>query len=253
MELELEGKIAMVTGASDGIGKAIATEFAKEGAKVAICARRKGELEKAAETIQRSSENDQLIAMAGDMTDQNDVERFVNSIVDEWKTIHILVNNVGQATRKEFDVLSEEDFAAAFKTNLFSSIFCTNKVLPYMKSQRWGRIVNVSSISGKEPTKGSMASNITKSSVISFSKSLALEVASYGILVNCVCPGRIVSGQTKRMLTSDARNKIAGEIPLRRFGTPQEVAAMVLFLSSRRASYITGAAVLVDGGFSRGL
>lgn len=253
MELQIRGKVSIVTGASDGIGQAIATGLAKEGARVAICGRRKAELEIAAETIKRTSGNDQVIAIDGDMTHEDDVERFINAVFGEWKTVDILVNNVGRATRAEFARLSMDDFGSAFGANLYSSIYCARKVLPYMKSQSWGRIVNISSISGKEPTAGSMASNIAKSSVISFTKSLAAEVARYGILVNCVCPGRIITGQTSRMLTSEERNRIASQIPLLRFGTPEEVAAVVLFLSSQCASYITGTAILVDGGMSHAL
>jgi 3-oxoacyl-[acyl-carrier protein] reductase len=254
MQLSIEGKVAVITGASEGIGRAVALGLAKEGARVAISARRKREIEDALSEIRDISANDQVIAFSGDMSKKASVQNFIDRVMGEWLTVHILVNNVGRATVKRFEDLSMEDWNSAMEINLLSAIHCSQTVLPVMKEQRWGRIINISSISGREPGKGLIASNVTKSGVISFSKSLSLEVANDGILVNCVCPGRILSAQTSRILKPEERQKMAVDhIPLGRFGKAEEVADLIVFLSSERASYITGAIITIDGGMSKGL
>jgi 3-oxoacyl-[acyl-carrier protein] reductase len=254
VELNIRDKIAVVTGASEGIGRAIAMGLAREGAKVGISGRRKSELERAAEEIKSSTGNDNVLTVMGDMSVRAEARRFIGEVLNRWGTVHILVNNVGRATLSFFNDLSMEDWKNALQTNLYSTIHCTEATLSHMRAQRWGRIINISSISGKEPGLGLIASNVAKSGVISFSKALALEVAKEGILVNCVCPGRILSAQTVRLHTAEERERIAfAHIPVGRFGEPEEVANLVVFLASERASYITGTTMLVDGGMARGL
>jgi 3-oxoacyl-[acyl-carrier protein] reductase len=254
MDLGIKGKVAVITGASEGIGKVIATKLAFEGAKVAICGRRRTEIDRAVDEIRENSHNNEVIGFSGDMVNKNDVRAFMEKVIERFATVHILVNNVGRAQRGLFNDLSEEDWHAAFGANLAAAIHCTKSSLPYMQKQRWGRVINVSSISGKEPTAGIIASNSAKSALISLSKTLALEVARDGVLVNCVCPGRILSAQTLRLHSSEERDRIASaHIPVGRFGEPEEVANLVAFLASECSSYITGTAILVDGGMAKGL
>ena len=253
MNLGLQDKVAVITGASKGIGKAIALAFAKEGSKVAISARGKEELGLAAKAIKEAANGD-ILSFAGDMSVKSEIDMFFRQIIDKWGTIHILVNNVGSAKKIPFEELQEEDWDSVFSMNLFSAIYCSSQALPYMKNQKWGRIINIGAISAKQPGFGLMASNVSKSALLSFSKTLSSEVAGHGVLVNCLCPGRILSEQTMGYHTAEEREAIArAHIPIGRFGDPEEVANLAVFLGSECASYITGATLPVDGGFSKGL
>lgn len=253
MDLGLSDKVAIVTGASEGIGYAVALGLAQEGARVAICARNPEKLDAATQAI-REQTNTEIISMAADMSQPADVSRFVGSVLSAWGTAHILVNNVGQATRALFDELSEKDWRDALDANLSSAILATKLVLPRMREQRWGRIVNIAAVSAKQPSPNLMASNVAKSALLAFSKSLAAEVGPDNVLVNSVCPGRILSPQIERLFSAEEQEAIASaEIPLRRFGEIEELADLAVFLASERASYITGTAITVDGGLCRGL
>ena len=249
MNLELKDKIAVVTGASAGLGRAIAFGLAREGAKVAISGRRQEVLEETAMELKRETQAN-VLTFVGDMTQIENVTAFVNQVVDEWNTIHILVNNVGQATRGRLESLCRRDWQQTFEVNLLSAIHCTSQVVPAMKMQKWGRIINISALSGKEPVEELIASNVVKSGLISFSKTLSRELASDNIIVNCVSPGLIDSPQNDRYFTRAEKDEILSRIPLHRFGDPKELADAVVFLCSERASYITGVNLLVDGGAS---
>jgi len=253
MDLAITGKRAVVTGASEGIGYAIALGLAREGAHVAICGRRQEQLEQARHTMEKESPSE-VLARPADLAVRADVESFFQAVLQKWKGVDILVNNVGRAVQAPFEELSEDDWQAAMDTNLSSARRCTELALPYMKAQRWGRIINVSAVSGKQPTPNLLASNVAKSALISFSKSLSNEVGRYNVLVNCVCPGRILSPQIRRLFTEKERQTLAStHIPLRRFGEPEEFANLVVFLASEQASYITGTTIQVDGGLVAGL
>ncbi len=234
------------------MGKAIALSLAGEGARVAISGRRQDLLEQTAIELRRETQA-QILTFAGDMTQIESVTEFVKRIVDEWETIHILVNNVGQATRGHLETLCRKDWQNTFDTNLLSAIHCTGQITPIMKNQKWGRIIYISALSGKEPGGELIASNVVKSGLISFSKTLSRELAPDNILVNCVSPGLIESPQNDRYFTPSERNEAIGNIPLRRFGDQNEFADVVAFLCSERASYVTGVNLLVDGGASRGV
>jgi 3-oxoacyl-[acyl-carrier protein] reductase len=253
MDLRLDGKVAVVTGGSEGLGKAIALGLARENTKVAISGRRERILSSTAEEIIAKTGAD-VIALRADMTDEHEVNRFFDHVLEKWQTVDILINNVGCATKALFDELSEENWRNTLDANLFSAIFCVKRVCPGMRKQKWGRIVNIAAISGREPSIHLMASNVAKSGLISFSKSLSMEVAQDKILVNCVCPGRILTPQIFRLFSDDERINIAAEaIPMRRFGEADELSDLVVFLASERSSYITGTAIPVDGGVSKGL
>jgi len=249
MNLELKDKIAVVTGASAGLGRAIAFGFARKGAKVAISGRRQEVLKETAMELKRETQAN-VLTFVGDMTQIENVTAFVNQVVDEWNTIHILVNNVGQATRGRLESLCQRNWQQTFEVNLLSAVHCTSQVVPVMKMQKWGRIINISALSGKEPDEELIASNVVKSGLISFSKTLSRELASDNIIVNCVSPGLIDSPQNDRYFTRAEKDEILSRIPLHRFGDPKELADAVVFLCSERASYITGVNLLVDGGAS---
>ncbi len=249
MNLELKDKIAVVTGASAGLGRAIAFSLAREGAKVAISGRRQEVLEETAMELKRETQA-KVLTFVGDMTQIENVTEFVNQVLNEWNTIHILVNNVGQATRGRIESLCQRDWQQTFEANLLSAVHCTSQVVPVMKMQKWGRIINISALSGKEPGEELIASNVVKSGLISFSKTLSKELASDNIIVNCVSPGLIDSPQNDRYFSRLEKDEALSRIPLHRFGDPKELADAVVFLCSERASYITGVNLLVDGGAS---
>ena len=249
MNLELKEKIAVVTGASAGLGRAIAFGLAREGVKVAISGRRQEVLEETAVELKKETQA-KVLTFVGDMTQIENVTAFVNQVVDEWNTIHILVNNVGQATRGCLESLCRRDWQQTFEVNLLSAVHCTSQVVPVMKMQKWGRIINISALSGKEPGEELIASNVVKSGLISFSKTLSRELASDNIIVNSVSPGLIDSPQNDRYFSRVGKDEALSRIPLHRFGGPKELADAVVFLCSERASYITGVNLLVDGGAS---
>jgi 3-oxoacyl-[acyl-carrier protein] reductase len=253
MDLGLENKIAIVTGGSEGIGKAIALGLAREKVKVAISGRRKKQLADAVNEI-REKTGAGVHAANADMTNKKDVEIFIADVLEKWQTVHILVNNVGSATKAFFNELTEENWRNAMDSNLFSAIYCTQQVLSCMRKQKWGRIINIAAVSGKEPSFNLMASNVAKSGLLSFSKTLANELAPDNILVNCVCPGRIITPQIMRLFPDEERKNIAAtSIPMKRFGTADELSNLVVFIASERSSFITGTVIPVDGGASRGL
>lgn len=253
MELGLENKVAIITGGSEGIGKAIALGLAQEKVKVAISGRREKQLANAANEI-REKTGASIYAAKANMTHKKEVEIFIGDVLKKWNTVHILVNNVGSATKAFFNELTEKNWRNAMNSNLFSSIYCTEQVLPGMRKQKWGRIINIAAVSGKEPSFNLMASNVAKSGLLSFSKTLASEVAADNILVNCVCPGRILSPQIMRLYSEEERRNIASaSIPMKRFGKADELSNLVVFIASERSSFITGTVIPVDGGASRGL
>ena len=252
MELGIKDKVAIITGASEGIGKAIAFGLAKEGVKVAISARREDVLKKTCTEIKETGA--EVLCFKGDMTDRKAADDLVEQLIEQWGTVHILVNNVGCATKKPFEDLTDQDWQHTIDMNITSTINCTKSVLPYMKAQGWGRIINISAVSGHEPSMGLLASNVAKSGVNSLTKSLANEVSKNNILVNCVAPGRILTPQLKRIFNEEQIREISDAlIPVKRFGKPEEFANLVVFLASEAASYINGTIIPVDGGLSRSI
>ena len=253
MDLGLDKKVAVVTGSSEGIGKAIALGLAQEGARLAICARRSDRLEATAKEI-RNATGAAVFASVVDMTQEAEIDQFVQEVIAQFGTVHIVVNNMGMATKALFTELAREDWDHTLEGNLFSAIQCTKQCLPAMRKQKWGRVINIAAVSGREPSPNLMASNVAKSGVISFSKTLASEVADDNILVNCICPGRILTPQILRLFSDEQRKSIASsQIPLNRFGEAGELANLAVFLASERGSYITGTTIPVDGGIVRAL
>ncbi len=252
MNLFLENKVAIVTGASAGLGKAIALGLANEGVKVAISARNQDALKQTATEIESATKRG-VLAVIGDMSKADSVNDLVDKVIAEFETVHILVNNVGQAARGLFTTIGTDIWQSSIEVNLMSAIHATKQVVPYMQRQKWGRIVNIAALSATEPNRELAASNVAKSGLLSFSKTLSRELAGDNILVNCVSPGLIESPQNERYFSDAERKEAIGKIPLGRFGYPEEFADVVTFLCSERASYITGENLIVDGGLSRGL
>lgn len=261
MNLGLEGKVALITGASKGIGKAVAAAFAAEGARVAMNARGEEELRQAADEIRRTGA--EVLAVAADVTDPAQVRRMTEETAGRFGTIHVLVNNAGGIGGfLSFEELGEEEWRDILELNLFSTVRVTRAVLPYMRRQRWGRIINMSSESGVQPDPMMPHYNASKAAMINLTKSLSKAYGREGILVNTVSPAFIMTPLVENMLERRAREKkISREqaeaeflaenrphIELRRAGRSEEVAAAVVFLASEQASFITGTNLRVDGG-----
>ncbi|SDZ95462.1 3-oxoacyl-[acyl-carrier-protein] reductase [Selenomonas ruminantium] len=242
----LDGKVALVTGASRGIGRAIALKLAAEGAKVAI--NYAGNTAKAEEVKAEIEKNGgQAILVQADVADSTAVEAMVNATVEAFGQIDILVNNAGITRDGLMMRMKDEDFDAVINTNLKGVFYCTKLVSKLMMKKRSGRIINMASVVGLMGNAGQTNYAAAKAGVIGFSKSAAKELAARGITVNMVAPGFIDTDMTAAM-TDKAKEMTLTGIPLNRMGTPEDVANAVAFLVSDNASYITGQVINVDGG-----
>ncbi len=242
----LDGKVALVTGASRGIGRAVALKLASEGAKVAInYAGSQGKAEEVKAEIEKMG--GEAILVQANVADKDAVEQMVGAVVDAFGTIDILVNNAGITRDGLLARMKDEDFEAVVDTNLKGVFYCTKAVAKLMMKKRSGRIVNMASVVGLTGNAGQTNYAASKAGVIGFSKSAAKELASRGITVNMVAPGFIATDMTEAM-NEKAKEAVLGTIPLKREGQPEDVANAVLFLVSENASYITGQIVNVDGG-----
>ena len=242
----LDGKVALVTGASRGIGRAIALKLAAEGAKVAI--NYAGNTAKAEEVKAEIEKNGgEAILVQADVADSAAVETMVNTVVEKFGQIDILVNNAGITRDGLLMRMKDEDFDAVINTNLKGVFYCTKLVSKLMMKKRSGRIINMASVVGLMGNAGQTNYAAAKAGVIGFSKSVAKELAARGITVNMVAPGFIDTDMTAAM-TDKAKEMTLTGIPLNRMGTPEDVANAVAFLVSDNASYITGQVINVDGG-----
>ena len=258
MDLGLKGKVALVAAASKGIGRACAMGLAAEGARVAICSRSEGDLKSAAEEI-RSKTGAEVVAAPCDVTRAADIRELMRRVTDTLGGVEILVANAGGPPRGNFDELTDEQWNQAFELSLLSTVRLVRAVLPAMQKRRWGRIIAIQSVSVKQPIAGLLLSNAVRPGVAGLMKTLATELGKDNILLNTVCPGRIMtdrflSGHKQMGKTVEEYLTVTSkEVPLGRIGTPEEFANMVVFLASERASYVTGVTVQVDGGLVRGL
>ena len=254
LELGLAGKVAIVTGGSEGLGRACVERFARAGAKVATCARRKDVLERAADEIRRATGGD-VLAVTCDVTRAGEVEAFVAATVKRWSVVDILVNNAGTSAAAGFEQVDDAQWQEDLDLKLMAAIRFCRLVIPHMKRRGGGRIVNVTTVGGKAPAARSLPTSVTRAAGINLTKSLANEYAADRILVNTICLGVVKSGQWERRVKGD-RDAFYREmaekrrIPLGRFGEAHEFADLVAFLCSERAAYITGTAINFDGGMS---
>lgn len=262
MDLHLTGKVVLVTASSLGIGRAAAELFVQEGCMVAICARSKDELLKTAEQIKKSYGIDALWCVC-DINSEKDIINTVEVVNKHYGPIDILVNNCGGPIQGPFETLSDENWIDATNQVLLSAIRFSRRVLPHMKEKRWGRIVNVTSISVKQPVENLMLSNSLRAAVVGFAKTLSNEVGKFNITVNNVAPGYTLTNRLYEISVNKAKTageshehvlaEMSKEVPLGRLGRPDEIAAAVVFLASEPGGYITGNTIQVDGGLFRGV
>ncbi len=262
MDLGIKNKVALVAGGSMGLGRAVALEMAREGAKVAICALDDPSLP-ATEKFLREETRAEVLAVAADVSDPLQATQFVRKALAHFGTVDILVNNAGGPPSVGFLEIDDVMWTNGFRLNLLSTIVMTREVVPVMKEKRWGRIINMTSISVKQPIDGLILSNTIRSGVIGLAKTLSNELAPFNVTVNSVCPGYTLTDRVRNLAKTVAeKEKVAPEavikrweatIPMGRLGTPEEFAALVTFLASEQAGYITGAAIQIDGGWYKGI
>jgi 3-oxoacyl-[acyl-carrier protein] reductase len=262
MDLGLNGKTAIVGGSSKGLGFAIALGLAKEGANVTICARNDDELHQAAEKI-KSECRSEILAVIADQTKYEDIKRIVNETVQKFGRIDILVNNTGGPKPGGFFDHEDANWQEAFELLLLYVVRMCREVIPYMKQQGGGRIINNTSFTVKEPSPNLLLSNVFRIGVVSLAKTLSQELAADNILVNNVCPGSYRTARMEQIIQhraeregksiSQLESEIVNTIPLGRLQSPEELANLVVFLASNKASAITGATIQVDGGMVKGL
>jgi 3-oxoacyl-[acyl-carrier protein] reductase len=249
MEQALKDKVALVTGASRGIGKAIALTLAQAGAKVALCSRSTPTDDLAREIASLGRES---ISFTLDVSQADQVESMFETILTRWERLDVLVNNAGITRDTLLLRMKESDWDEVLQVNLKSAFLCTRAALKPMLKQRWGRIINISSVSGITGNAGQGNYAASKAGLIAFTRSIALEIGSRNITCNAVAPGFIETDMTGG-LSDEIKRKAQERVPLGRFGQPEEVANTVLFLSTDAAAYITGQVIVVDGGLSVGV
>lgn len=262
MDLGLKNKVALVAAGSRGLGRAVAEELAAEGASLVLCARDVNTLTETAAAIADAS-GAHVLAVPADVTNVDSIKKLVEAGIDRFGRIDILVTNAGGPPAGTFDQLTHEQWDEALRLTLLSAIELARQVLPGMKQRRWGRILNITSISVKQPVENLMLSNSLRAGLTGFARTLANEVAADGITVNNILPGYTRTERLEDLATmmaekqgisaSEFRGKWEREIPMGRLGEPREFAALAAFLVSERASYITGTSIQVDGGWIRSL
>ena len=257
MEARLDGRAALITGGSRGLGRAMAMEFARSGADVGIIARRAEVVAKTVEEIKNESKG-KVFGYAGDIAKADDIKRIFDRACKDLGRVDIVVNNAGTSMARPFEKISDEDWHADLELKLFGAIRMIRLALPGMKERRWGRIVNIVNTGGKTPRANSAPTTVSRAAGIALTKVLAGECAPYNILVNALCTGLIITDQTERITQSRAPGlpldeaivELGKTIPLGRLGTAEEYANVACFLCSDANGYVTGTAINIDGGAS---
>ena len=262
MDLGLQDKVAIITGGSDGIGKAAALSMSKEGANVVIVARGQEMLDQAVEEIRAATEG-VVVPISADVTGSGTAERVVQTTLDRFGRLDILVNNAGTSMAKGFEQVSQEDWEFDFELKVWGAIRLIQQSIPEMRKVHGGRIINVTNLGGRTPGANSMPTSISRAAGIAITKGLSKDLAQDNILVSTVCIGLIKSGQHRRRYEARLQTDPGlGEdvfydqlaqgrsVPIGRVGEPEEAGDVIAFLASDRASYLTGIAVNIDGGVS---
>lgn len=262
MDLGIKNKVAVVTGGSKGLGKAVAFSLAQEGAKLAICARSKEILNEVKKEIEESFKVEVLVHPC-DLTKKDEILKFRDEVIKRFETVHLLYINAGGPPPGGFFDFTDKDYLDAINLNLMSTINLVYAFINKMIEQRFGRIVASTSISVKEPLSDIILSNVSRTPVVAFIKSLSREVGKYNITVNCVAPGYTMTDRLRKVIENRAKienitfdealKRLTSEVSLGRVGDPEEYADVVTFLLSERASYVTGVTLLIDGGAFKGL
>lgn len=255
MKLELEGKIAVVTGGSEGIGKVSAATFAREGANVVICARRSDVLEHAASEI-REETGGEVVAVPTDVTVSDQIDHMFTVVEERYGALDILLNNAGRHMSGHFMDMTDEQWYGDLDLKLMAAVRCSRLAVPLMRRRGGGRIINITTPLGKAPSPGSVPTSVSRAAGIALTKAMAFDLAADNILVNTVCIGHVKSAQMQRVPEEKGTslealfNVLERSVPLGRVGETQEAADLIAYLASERASYVTGCAINLDGGFS---
>ena len=262
MDMGLKGRAALVSGASRGLGLAIARGLAAEGCNVSICARGQEALDAAAQDIKDEFKVD-VLSQAVDVSQPGAAEGMVKAAIEHFGRLDVLVTNAGGPPPGFFDDFSQEDWQKAVELTLFSALGMARAALPAMRKAGWGRIINMTSISVKQPISNLLLSNSIRAAVTGWAKSLADEEGKNGITVNNICTGLFRTERMEKLAQARAQTQgvtpeevitgMAAEVPLGRLGNPEEYGDLAVFLASERASYINGVSYLIDGGLYRGL
>lgn len=260
MDLGLKNKVVLVMASSSGLGKAIARQFVSEGARVMMASRSWNKLEQAAEEVSQGMKNKALYKVC-DITDPNQIKDLVASTANELGPVSVLVNNAGGPPAGTFDIFEDDAWQKAFELNLLSYVRTIREVLPFMKEQKWGRIINSTSSSVRQVIENLILSNTFRLGVIGLTKTLSQELAPYNILINAIGPGRFDTERIRQLDRALAEKKdlpveevaktSLSRIPLGRYGDPEEYGRLALFLCSEVNTYVTGQTILADGGMTK--
>ncbi|MFZ0335862.1 MAG: SDR family oxidoreductase [Candidatus Acidiferrales bacterium] len=262
MDLGLKGRVAIVAAASKGLGRAVAEELARDGAEVAICARSAANLKNAADAIRKATGRE-VFSQELDVTRADAVHGFVAAVQKRFGRVDICVTNAGGPPSKKFLDISLEDWRNAFELTLMSAVYFAREVLPLMRQRHWGRLIAITSVSVKQPIDNLLLSNSLRAGVTGLMRTLANEFGPDGVTVNCVCPGYTLTERLDDLAEIQAKTaglsrekifeRLSAQVPLGRVGKPEELAAVVAFLASERASYVNACSIAVDGGYVKSL
>jgi 3-oxoacyl-[acyl-carrier protein] reductase len=258
MDLGISGRVAMVAASSKGIGKAIALGLAEEGCRVSLCARSEENLEAARHDLEALIGPADVLTVAADVSKTADLENWIKRTLDRFGTVDILVTNTGGPPAARFMQLSDEQWESGFQSTLMNVVRLCRQVIPVMQEKRWGRIIHITSLVAKQPSDDLTISTTLRTGISALTRTMANQVAEYGILVNAVLPGNTLTDRQTHLANvraealgitpNEAMERTESVIPLRRMADSREIADAVVYLASERASYITGVSLLVDGG-----